>query len=165
MLGFAIAVLLVLALVGTMLFVWLAAWIDAWLGARREVAYRNEWLRDWRNYSRQSPLVSIRKYAEEHQKDRPTAMPYKKRRSYEVPLFGLATCCFAGEVALLAYGFVIWDRSDHRAAFATLCCYTVFVAVSLLVWYWLILEEKILPSYARTDSAYHPTPLPPLPDY
>ncbi len=63
----------------------------------------------------------------------------------------LAALCLCLGVVLFGHAFYVWPRSGHRPEFTILCWFTCITVVVLVVWYWLILEEFILPRRVRTN--------------
>lgn len=150
--GSVLAVLMVLATAGTMLFVWLGAWCDAWRDAKHRRAYRDHWLRTWHTHRRSTPEASLQSYIREHKGDRPIEPPIRKQFLLEKLLFAVAAAFFVVAVLLFNHAFYVWGHGDSRWAW-----FTAISVVVLLVWCVLVMAEAVLPGYARNGYAYvHP---------
>jgi hypothetical protein len=150
-----------------MVFLWLSVVLDPYLLARKEIAYRQSWLREWHAYERSNPRVRMSTYIREYKKDRPkqkarpVIMPYTQMRSYGKLLLLVATACFVLSLLLFLHAYTVWNRTDDRTAFTTLCWFTGITVVTLLVWVWLLWEEMLVPAYARSEPN-HQSAVPPL---
>lgn len=163
MAGFGLALLLVLALAGTLVSLWLTCTNDQRRLHNKRLAYRRSWLRDWRDYKRNNPRASSAEYIKRFKETKPVNMPYHKQRSTE-KLFLVTALGFAILEAFLLYKAFHYWHHHNQPAYGILCFYTGFAVIVALVWCYLLFEvPQVLPSYARSGRHYRDD-LPPLPE-